>query len=80
LKSATYSPAQATVTNPANMYSATSQRDRDLANDETSDAVRIILVHKRRENAVLLVCITALVAILAKRVYGTTTQWPRQIA
>jgi len=54
LKLAMYSPAQARVTKPAKMYSANSQRDNDRVSDSTSEAVRVILNHQRRERYVLI--------------------------
>jgi len=44
-KSATSSPAQAMITSASEMYSPNSQWDRDLDNDSTSKAVKIILAH-----------------------------------
>ncbi len=64
LNSATYSPAQAMVTNPAQMYSPISQRDSDLDRDATSEAVRVILAHKRREKLALLGCLIPLLLLL----------------
>ena len=64
VKSATNSPKHPTATSPAKTYSANSQFSIVLVSDPTSDAVRLILRHKQRENRALLVCIAALMAML----------------
>jgi hypothetical protein len=45
------------------IYSECSHRSMLLVSDETSEAVRVILLHKQRENGALLVCIVALLAM-----------------
>src|ERR1035441_2108375 len=59
-KLATGSPAQPIITNPSDTYSAISQREREDDNDPTSDAVKIILVHLRKERIGFIVCYWAL--------------------
>ena len=60
LKSAAYSPKQAAATINEKKYSPRSHQESALDSAETSDAVRIILTHKRRENGALWICIVSL--------------------
>ncbi len=68
VNSATYSPAQASVTNAAKIYSAYSQYPSDEFKDETSDVIRIILRHKQRERIALLICLASLLAMLVMKI------------
>jgi hypothetical protein len=51
------------------MYSPNSHRDRDLDNDSTSAAVKIILDHQRRERRGLFICLAALLTVLVSKIY-----------
>src|ERR1039457_2776841 len=68
VKSAMYSPPQASATNPSETYSLISQKDNLLARDATSDGVRLILDHKRKENRVLICILLLLVSILVMKI------------
>ena len=63
VKSAMYSPKHAMATSAVHACSAYSHTSMLVVNDATSDAVRVILRHKRRENRALIVCIVALLAM-----------------
>ena len=68
-RSATNSPAQATMTSASEIYSPHSQRESDRDNDSISEAVKIILAHKRRERNGLLVCFCATLTVLIVKVW-----------
>jgi len=65
LKLDIYSPTQAMATNAPEAYSAYSQSVSVEVSDATSDGVRVILNQMRKERIVLMVCIFALVSLLA---------------
>jgi hypothetical protein len=74
-----YSPAQAIATKAQAPYSACSQSRRDCASEETSEAVKVILGHYRRERLVLLIVIALLLSVAGAGMYKeiTTTMQER---
>ena len=72
VKLAMYSPAQESVTSAAKKYSACSHHQRDRASDPTSEAVRIMLDHQKRERWVLifLIIVLSLMLLMKLIAYG----------
>jgi hypothetical protein len=62
-----YSPAQAIATRAQAQYSAYSQRERDSASDETSEAIKAISGHRRIENRLLLISAALLLLLFVSK-------------
>ncbi len=63
------SPAQAMITKTSAIYSPHSQSGKEFAIDDTSNAVRIILAHQKRERRGMIVMLVALLIVLILKGY-----------